>query len=69
MTGMNITADARWRKSTFSMGAGNCVEIAQLPGGLVAVRDSKNPDGPVLTFPVSEWRAFIQGVRNYETGH
>lgn len=44
---------AAWRKSSFSNGGGgNCVELAQTPD-LGAVRDSKNPAGPILTFPVT----------------
>jgi hypothetical protein len=40
-----------WRKSSFSSSSGaNCVEIAHIPGG-VAIHDSKNPTGPILTFP------------------
>lgn len=53
-----------WRKSTESLN-GDCVEIAPLPGG-VAVRDSKNPDGAMLTFTRSEWRAFLAGVSKGE---
>jgi hypothetical protein len=54
---------ARWQKSTYSMGAAQCVELARLPGGDVAVRDSKDQNGPVLRFSASEWRAFISGVK------
>lgn len=39
------------------------METADLPGGGRAVRDSKDPDGPVLVFPVGEWSAFVEGVR------
>lgn len=48
-----------WRKSSYSGGSGECVEIGW-PVAAVAVRDSKNPDGPTLTFPVRDWRAFLQ---------
>jgi hypothetical protein len=41
---------------------GNCVEIAALPGGGVAVRDSKDPEGPILRFTAGEWAAFVEGV-------
>ncbi len=48
-----------WRKSSYSSDPnGECVEVATLPGG-VAVRDSKDPDGPVLRFTADEWRAFL----------
>ncbi len=50
-----------WRKSSRSGAQGNCVEAAKLPDGTVAVRDSKNPDGAVLTFTPAEWDAFIGG--------
>ncbi|GIH90965.1 DUF397 domain-containing protein [Planobispora siamensis] len=55
-----------WRKSSFSTGTGECVEIAPLAGDGIAVRDSKDPSGPVLTFTRGEWRAFVAGVRNDE---
>lgn len=52
---------AQWRKSTRS-GLSDCVEVAFLDGH-VAVRDSKDLPGPVLTFTVAEWRAFLDGIR------
>jgi hypothetical protein len=58
-----------WRKSSFSSAEGqNCVEVAALPDGGRAVRDSKNPGGPVLTFSPGEWNAFIRGVKDGEFG-
>jgi hypothetical protein len=53
----------KWRKSSYSSDDGNCVEVADLPGGACAVRDSKQPTGPVLTFTATEWAAFTAGVR------
>jgi hypothetical protein len=55
----------RWRRSSYSgNGGGNCVEVApNLPGG-VAVRDSKDPDGPVLIISQDEWASFIIRVRS-----
>ncbi len=53
-----------WRKSRHS-GINGCVEIAVLRGA-VAVRDSKDPSGPVLCFRPDEWQAFIDGVRDGE---
>ena len=59
-------AQVAWRKSSYSGGAGNCVEIAGGRSGAVGVRDSKNPTGPVLLFTPRTWRAFIAGVKNGE---
>jgi hypothetical protein len=55
---------AVWRKSTLS-GKNGCVEVALVAGHL-AVRDSKDPQGPVLLFTPAEWAAFVGGVRNGE---
>lgn len=56
----------RWRKSSRSGAANNCVQVADLDGGHRAVRDSKNPTGPVLQFTAAEWAAFTAGVRDGE---
>jgi Domain of unknown function (DUF397) len=56
-------AGATYRKSSRSTSAGNCVEVADLPSGHRAVRDSKNVAGPVLTFSPSAWAAFTAGLR------
>lgn len=53
-----------WVKAT-SSGVGECVEIAAARDN-VAVRDSKHPQGPVLMYTRSEWRAFLDGVRKGE---
>lgn len=56
-----------WRKSARSGGQGGaCVEVAELPDGGAAVRDSKNPNGPQLVFTHAEWQAFIGGVKDGE---
>lgn len=47
-----------WRKSSYSGAEGDCVEIGW-PDKAVAVRDSKNPDGPTLSFPVTNWHNFV----------
>jgi hypothetical protein len=58
---------AQWRKSTYTgSNGGNCVEVADNLPGIVAVRDSKDPDGPKLVFSPDEWRAFTAGVRSGE---
>lgn len=55
-----------WFKSSFSgPDGGNCVEVAFLDRG-IAVRDSKDPDGPALGFTCAEWLAFLAGVRTGE---
>ncbi|MFI6799213.1 DUF397 domain-containing protein [Streptosporangium canum] len=67
---------AEWRKSSFSgNNGGDCVEVAELkdvtdgPGHkaehaeLIAVRDSKDPEGPKLFFTLAEWDAFVNGVK------
>lgn len=51
-----------FRKSPFSGAQGDCVEVADAACG-VHVRDSKNPDGPQLTFNAGEWAAFVGGVK------
>lgn len=51
-----------WRKSSFSDGGnGGCVEVAW-PEPQVAVRDSKNPSGPTLTFPQANWSACLRSA-------
>ncbi|MDG9677035.1 DUF397 domain-containing protein [Micromonospora sp. DH14] len=56
---MDLTG-ARWRKTIRSgPDGGNCVEVADNLPGVVAVRDSKDPGGPVLLFPPGAWRAFV----------
>jgi Domain of unknown function (DUF397) len=55
-----------WTKSSLSHANGNCVEVADLPGGQVGMRDSKDVSGPVLLLAPEEWRAFLRGARNGE---
>ncbi|MEU6254089.1 DUF397 domain-containing protein [Streptomyces sp. NPDC047043] len=50
----------QWRKSSYSGDqGGSCLEIAELPGATVAVRDSKTPAGPVLSFRPDAFRRFV----------
>jgi hypothetical protein len=51
-----------WIKSSYSAQQGECVEVAELPGGSRAVRDSKDP-GPVLTFTADAWRRFTDQLK------
>ncbi|MQY10680.1 hypothetical protein SRB5_07930 [Streptomyces sp. RB5] len=55
-----------WTRSTYSTGANNCVEVSPLPPGGLAVRDSKQPDGPALVFTPHAWADFLGAVRNGE---
>ncbi|HEY7147576.1 MAG TPA: DUF397 domain-containing protein [Streptosporangiaceae bacterium] len=64
-----LTADlagAAWRKSQRSNSQGACVELAGLPGGAVAVRNSRFPAGPALIYTQAEIDAFIRGVKDGE---
>jgi hypothetical protein len=64
---MNRTLDlntAVWRKSSYSDGGGtNCLEVTDEVPGIVPVRDSKSPDGPVIVFGAASWTAFLPSVR------
>jgi len=53
---------AQWRKSSYSGNSGNCVEVALLHG-LVAVRDSKDEESPVLLVTTDVWAHFIDGIK------
>jgi Domain of unknown function (DUF397) len=56
----------RWRKSARSSAQGNCVELAQLSGSEVAIRNSRHPGGPALVFTGAELDAFLAGVKDGE---
>ena len=52
-----------WRKSSYSMSNGQCIEISRLAAGHIGVRDSKTIEGPVLRFEPGAWTAFLAGLR------
>jgi uncharacterized protein DUF397 len=55
---------AGWRKSSHSNPGGECVQIATLPNGRVAVRNSRHLSSPVLVFGAAEMAAFVQDIKN-----
>ncbi|SFF63376.1 protein of unknown function [Actinacidiphila alni] len=61
-----MTTEPRWYKSSYSNNGGNCVEVAAnlaTTRGVVPVRDSKDPEGPSLTFQADAWSAFVAEVK------
>ncbi len=54
----------KWVKSSYSADQGECVEIATLPDGGRAVRDSKDPSGPVLRFTAEAWKTFMERLKS-----
>lgn len=65
-----VTADQlsglSWRKSKRSGAIGNCVELAELPCGDFALRNSRHPDGPALIYTRDEIAAFVSGAKDGE---
>lgn len=59
---MSDNREPAWRKSSASGGEGNCVEVADLANGAVAIRDSKATEREPLRFNATEWAAFRQGL-------
>ena len=57
-----------WRKSTYSNGQANCIEAASQPGA-VAIRDSKDPNGPRLAIPAAGWQAFTRALKDGPAAH
>ena len=68
VNGMSATeiSGARWRKSKRSGAMGNCVEVAELGSGEIAVRNSRFPDGPALVYTRAEIAAFVAGAKDGE---
>jgi hypothetical protein len=60
---------ADWRKSAHSNPSGNCVELARVSAGQVAVRNSRHPRGPVLLCAPDEIAAFIRGAKDGQFDH
>jgi len=58
--------DVRWLKSQYSNATGECVELATLPGGEIAMRNSRFPAGPVLVYTQGEIKAFLAGAKDGE---
>ncbi|MFJ4963415.1 hypothetical protein EES43_00205 [Streptomyces sp. ADI96-02] len=66
LNGMSAAAipGAAWHKSARSNAAGNCVEVARLEDGEIAVRNSRFPEGPALIYTAAEMAAFLRGVKD-----
>jgi hypothetical protein len=65
---MSTSTELAWRKASAS-GNNGCVELAPLADGGIAVRDSKDPAGPVLSFTRHEWVSFLDGLDKGEFAH
>ncbi|MFI2262981.1 DUF397 domain-containing protein [Streptomyces tubercidicus] len=64
---MTTTTDSpRWFKSSYSNNGGDCIEVAANITGAVPVRDSKDPNGPALTFSANGWSSFVAAVKGGE---
>ncbi|MQS10925.1 DUF397 domain-containing protein [Streptomyces kaniharaensis] len=60
---------ATWVKSSYSQNGGNCIEVTPDLPGVMPVRDSKDPEGSVLVFPIEAWRSFVAATVAGEFGH
>jgi hypothetical protein len=59
--------DATWLKSSYSNGGGNCVEVTHDFPGIVPVRDSKRPVGPVLMVSANAWQHFVKSTKHSDS--
>jgi hypothetical protein len=64
MTDRTDECASPWRKSSFSGGGNQCVEVAGLRNGQVGVRDSKNRDGGILRVSTTAWATFVTSVKD-----
>jgi hypothetical protein len=62
----DLLVDAAWRKSSYSGYNGNCVEVAPLADGSIAMRNSRDPHGPALIYTRAEIAAFLAGIKDGE---
>ncbi|MFI2202968.1 DUF397 domain-containing protein [Streptomyces sp. NPDC020192] len=69
MAAAQLDGKVAWQKSRHSNSQGSCVEFARLPGGDVAVRNSRFPDGPALVYTRAEIEAMLLGVKDGEFDH
>jgi hypothetical protein len=60
---------AHWVKSRHSNAEGNCVEVAALADGGIAMRNSRDPEGPALVYTSAEVAAFLAGAKDGEFDH
>jgi len=66
---MDSNHDLTWRKASYSgSNGGGCVEVAHASDAVIAVRDSKDPDGPRLAFTSNDWRAFLGQIKDARPG-
>jgi hypothetical protein len=63
MSSTQSVTQLAWRKAKRSVGNGACVEVAPAGTGF-AMRDSKDPDGPILTYGAEAWREFVNSAKN-----
>lgn len=61
-----LLTGARWRKSSHSGAVGNCVELAPIDGGDIAVRNSRDPHGPALIYTSDEMAIFVTAAKEGE---
>ena len=59
---------AQWSKSSYSSANGACAEVAKNLPGIVAIRDSKDPDGPKLLISPADWKILLSRLRETPFG-